>query len=171
MNQSLDALMGSIRRALREEILPELESDHARSQLAGVLDVLGKIESMVVWSPDVTREQLELLEKCMAQAAARITAAGCAGPAGIASAGASTPATQAVLQAALADAERRFALLTDWLFVAAGDLPAPFREELHDLLLTALRNTLKAQRRLVPTADFSSMTAPRQHAGAQGDST
>ena len=36
MNQSLDALMGSIQRALREEILPELASDHARSQLAGV---------------------------------------------------------------------------------------------------------------------------------------
>jgi hypothetical protein len=170
MNQPLDALMGSIRRALSEEILPELQSDHARSQLAGVLDVLGKVESMVVWSPDVTREQLELLETCLRQAAARIFAAGHTGPAGIALASPATPATDAALQAALVDAERRFALLTDWLFSPTRGLPAPLGEELHDLLRTALRNTLKAQRRLVPGADFSSMTAPRQQGGAQGDS-
>lgn len=169
MNQSLEALVGSMRRALSEEILPELQSDHARSQLAGVLDVLGKIESMVVWSPDVTREQLELLEDCLSQAVTRITAMGLAAPAGIAPAALVQPATQADLQAALADAERRFALLTDWLFAPPEDLPAPFIAELHELLRTALRNTLKAQRRLVPSADFSSMTAPRPQAGAQGD--
>lgn len=170
MNQSLEALMGSICRALREEILPELQSDHARSQLAGVLDVLGKVESMVVWSPDVTREQLDLLEACLAQAAARLAAADHAGPAGIAPAAPVSPETQAALQAALADAERRFALLTDWIFSLPAGLPTPLSEELHDLLRTALRNTLKAQRRLVPSADFSSMTAPRLQAGAQGDS-
>jgi hypothetical protein len=168
MNQSLEALMGSMRRALRDEILPELTSDHARSQLAGVLDVLGKVESMVVWSPDVTREQLELLDACLAQAATRITAAGHAGPTGMAPASPAKPATQAALQAALADAEHRFARLTDWLFAPPEDLPAPLVDELHELLRTALRNTLKAQRRLVPSADFSSMTAPRQPADAQG---
>jgi hypothetical protein len=170
MNQPLDALMGSIRRALREDILPELQSDHARSQLAGVLDVLRKVESMVVWSPDVTRVQLDLLEACLAQAAARIAAAGHTGPAGIAPASTARPATQAALQAALVDAERRFALLTDWLFSPPVGLPTPISEELHGLLRTALRNTLKAQRRLVPSADFSSMTAPRHPAGTQGDS-
>jgi hypothetical protein len=168
MNQSLEALVGSMRRALREEILPELLSDHARSQLAGVLDVLGKIESMVVWSPDVVREQLDLLDACLSQAADRITAMGLAAPAGTAPAARAHPATQAALQAALADAERRFARLTDWLFVPPADLPAPLADELHELLRTALRNTLKAQRRLVPSADFSSMTAPRQPADAQG---
>ncbi len=168
MNQSLEALMGSMRRALRDEILPELTSDHARSQLAGVLDVLGKVESMVVWSPDVTREQLELLDACLAQAAARITAAGHTGPTGMAPASPAKPATQAALQAALADVEHRFARLTDWLFAPPAELTAPLVDELHDLLRTALRNTLKAQRRLVPNADFSSMTAPRQPADAQG---
>lgn len=168
MNQSLEALMGSMRRALRDEILPELQSDHARSQLAGVLDVLGKVESMVVWSPDVTREQLELLDACLAQAAARITALGLAAPAGTAPAAQVKPAMQAALQAALTDAEHRFARLTDWLFVPPADLPAPLVDELHELLRMALRNTLKAQRRLVPSADFSSMTAPRQPADAQG---
>lgn len=168
MNQSLEALMGSMRRALREEILPELTSDHARSQLAGVLDVLGKVESMVVWSPDVTREQLELLDACLAQASARIAAAGHTGPTGIAPAPPAEPATPAALQAALTDAENRFARLTDWLFAPPEDLPALLVEELHELLRMALRNTLKAQRRLVPGADFSSMTAPRQPADAQG---
>lgn len=168
MNQSLEALMGSICRALREEILPELQSDHARSQLAGVLDVLGKVESMVVWSPDVTREQLDLLEACLAQAVALIAAAGHTGPAGIAPASPAKPTTQAALQAALVDAERRFARLTDWLFSPPGGLTQSLSEELHELLRTALRNTLKAQRRLVPNADFSSMTAPRQSADAQG---
>lgn len=171
MNQSLEALMGSIRRALQDEILPELESDHARSQMAGVLDVLGKIESMVVWSPDVTREQLELFEACLAQAAARFAAEGHVAPAGISCSSSSPPLTQSALESALADAERRFALLTDWLFAPLGGLPALFSNELHELLRTTLRNTLKAQRRLVPSADFSSMTAPRSSAGAQGDST
>lgn len=168
MNQSLEALVGSMRRALREEILPELLSDHARSQLAGVLDVLGKIESMVVWSPDVVREQLDLLDACLSQAAARITAMGLVAPAGTAPAARSHPATQAALQVALSDAERRFARLTDWLFAPPEHLPTPLVDELHELLRTALRNTLKAQRRLVPSADFSSMTAPRPSADAQG---
>lgn len=168
MNQSLEALMGSIGRALREEILPELQSDHARSQLAGVLDVIGKVQHMVVWSPDVAREQLDLLETCLAQAAARIAAAGEAAPAGLAPAAPLLNATQTDLQRALAQAERRFARLTDWLFVSPGELPAPLRAELHELLRTALRNTLKAQRRLVPSADFSSMTAPSPPADAQG---
>lgn len=170
MNQSLEPLMGSIRRALREEILPELASDHARSQLAGVLDVLGKVESMVVWSPDVSREQLDLLETCLSQAAERIAAAGHAAPAGFAPAPRVIPLKHTDLQAALADAERRFARLTDWLFSSPAGLPALCIEELHGLLRTTLRHTLKAQRRLVPSADFSSMTAPRQQAGKPGDS-
>lgn len=170
MNQSLEALVGSIRRALHEEILPELESDHARSQLAGVLDVLGKVESMVVWSPDVAREQLVLLETCIAQSMTRLAAAGYTPPHGIAATKTVAPATYGALQIALADTERRFALLTDWLFSPPSGLSMSCREALHDLLSTALRNTLKAQRRLVASADFSSMTAPRHLAGTQGDS-
>lgn len=168
MNQPLDALMGSICRALREEVLPELRSDHARSQLAGVLDVLGKVERMVVWSPDVAREQLELLEACLAQAAARLAAAGQAAPRGIAPPSPRPPVTQAALLAALADAERRFGLFTDWLFSPPAGLSTSLNHELHEQLRTALRHTLKAQRRLVPSADFSSMTAPRPAADTQG---
>jgi hypothetical protein len=171
MNQSLDALIGSMRRALREEILPELSSDHARSQLAGVLDVLGKIESMVVWSPDVVREQLDLLEGCLSQGVERLHAMGHAAPAGLASTAPQAPASQADLQAALADAERRVCQLIDWVFAAPGSMPAAHKDELHDMLRTALRNTLKAQRRVVPSADFSSMTAPRHPAGEPGDCT
>lgn len=171
MNQSLEALVGSMRRALREDILPELTSDHARSQLAGVLDVLGKLESMVVWSPDVAREQLELLETCLSKAANLIADAGQAGPAGAVPAVRSAPVTHAALQAGLADAERRFALWADWLFAPQKDLPPPVSDALHELLRTALRNTLKAQRRLVSSADFSSMTAPSPPAGAQGESS
>lgn len=163
MNQPLEALMGSIERALRDEILPELQSDHARSQLAGVLDVLGKVHHMAVWSPDVACEQLALLEACLAQAVARIAASGETPPADLVPAVPLPCATQADLQRALADAERRFARLTDWLFASPGE-----HAELHELLRTALRNTLKAQRRVVPSADFSSMTAPRPAADAPG---
>jgi hypothetical protein len=172
VNQSLQALVGSIRRSLREEILPELGSDHARSQLAGVLDILGKMESMVVWSPDVTREQLVLLDTCIADAMARITVAGLVGPADMDPSGiAASHENQATLEGALQDAERRFARLTDWLFDAPQHLPSALSDELHALLRMTLRSTLKAQRRLVPSADFSSMTAPRHPGGAQGDST
>ena len=172
MNQSIQALVGSIRRSLREEILPELASDHARSQLAGVLDILGKMESMVVWSPDVTREQLVLLDACMSDAMERIEAAGFAGPVDMRPSGTlEVHDNQVALEAALLDAERRFARLSDWLFDRPQDLPAALRDELHASLRTTLRNTLKAQRRLVPSADFSSMTAPRHPGGAQGEAT
>lgn len=171
MNQSLDALVGSMRRALREEILPELASDHARSQLAGVLDVLGKIASMVVWSPDVVREQIDLLDGCLTKAVDRVAAAGLRGPSDLAP-GAPQPAdTHAALLIALVDAESRFDRLTDWVFSPAAELTTPLRAELHELLRATLRNTLKAQRRLVPSADFSSMTAPRPQSDAQGAST
>lgn len=170
MNQSLEALMESMRRALRDEILPELASEHARSQLAGVLDVLGKVERMVVWSPDVTREQLDVLENCLSQAVILIAAAGHAAPDGLADAAPGSRETQIALQTALADAERRFALLTDWLFSPPPGISPPLGDELHALQRTTLRNTLKAQRRLVSSADFSSMTAPGQSPGAKGDS-
>ncbi|MDO8906568.1 hypothetical protein [Hydrogenophaga sp.] len=168
MNQSLEALMSSVCRALQEDILPELSSDHARSQLAGVLDVLDKVESMVVWSPDVVREQVDLIESCLSKAVVFIAASGHSAPSGIAADEPVNPATQTALLAALADAEYRFARFTDWLFSPPERLPGPLSVELHELLRTTLRNTLKAQRRLVPSADFSSMTAPRPQAGAKG---
>jgi len=171
MNQSLEALIGSMGRALREEILPELSSDHARSQLAGVLDVLGKIESMVVWSPGVLREQLDVIEACLRQATGRIAALGHAAPTGIEPGAGAPSVDQAELQAALADAERRMARLIDWVFSPPASMPAAGLHELHDLLRTTLRHTLKAQRRVVPRADFSSMTASRQPVGAIGEPT
>jgi len=58
MNFSLAALFQGARRALAEGVMPETTSDHARAQLAGVLDILGKLEGMVVWSPQAQAQQL-----------------------------------------------------------------------------------------------------------------
>ena len=55
MNGSLPALVEALRRALREEVAPDVAGDHARTQLAAVVDILGKLEAMIVWSPEAQR--------------------------------------------------------------------------------------------------------------------
>lgn len=157
MNRSLMGLLEGVRRSLRDDVQPELASDHARTQLAGVLDILGKLERLIVWSPDALREQLGVVEAGCAAIEARAAAAGHRPPA------ASHPALperllQADLVQALVHAEQRLVALTDWLFDPAAELPSALKRELNRLLRTALRSALVVERRLVSRADFSSMT-------------
>ncbi|MGE0097193.1 MAG: hypothetical protein AB7S86_02495 [Hydrogenophaga sp.] len=148
MNIELSQLIEALRRSLADEVRPELSTDHARGQLAAVLDILGKVERMAVWSPDAAAQQASVLAQGCAAFAARLALAGVELPP-------AAPAPAADLQAA----EARVMQLTDWLFDAGETLPAPLRDELDAILRQALREQLLVQRKLIPLTDFGAMTA------------
>jgi enamine deaminase RidA (YjgF/YER057c/UK114 family) len=161
MNQSLPGLLEGICRSLREDVQKELTTDHARTQLAGVLDILDKLERMIVWSPDAMRERLEAMRAGAAGIEARAVAAGFSPPAGAVvevSGAPARPLLQADLEHAMRQSDQHFAALTDWLFDDASALPPDLRSELDAQLRVTLAAALRIERRLVPRADFSSMT-------------
>ncbi len=160
MNQSLPKLIDSMRRALREEVQPELSTDHARSQLAGVLDILAKVERMLAWSPDVLREQLGILRSGDEAVMALAVRHGVTAPA-TAAAVTTTDAsmTQAELEQAVRAGEQRIAQLTDWLFDPATPVRGSVQAEVDATLRDTLRQLLVAERKLIPRADFGAMTA------------
>lgn len=164
MNQSLIGLLEGVRRSLRDDVQAELTSDHARTQLAGVLDILGKLERLVVWSPDALRERLDVIEAGCASIALRAVSSGHPPPPHALPA---LPALmrQADLEQALRRAEQRLAALSDWLFDPAAELPPALRRELDSALRATLRSALVVERRLVQRADFSSMTGAVARAG------
>lgn len=143
MTAGIKGLLRSLQRTLCEDVQPELQSDHALSQLAGAIDILGKLEPLVDWAPAPLEAQetplLDALER--AQDAAR--AAGC----------------PTVLVAGSTDARVRN--LIDLAFDKQTGLPPALVEEIHALLLSALRESVTAQRRLISKTDFSSMTSTR----------
>jgi hypothetical protein len=176
VNQSLPALVDGLLRSLREVVLPELQSDHARGQLAGVLDVLGKFERLLVWSPDLLRSQLETVQTGCSDIIARAAAAGVVVPTAIgpesitqpnlkSATGSTTeptsmPLQQADLELALIEAEQRLIALTDWLFEPSNALTTDIRVELDRLMRETLRSTLMSERRLITRADFTAMNSP-----------
>lgn len=157
MNQPLPTLIESLRRALIATVQPELTSDHARSQLAGVVDVLAKVERMLVWSPDVLIEQLEIARDGLEAFAART---GRAAPPAIPM----RPLRHAELEQALREAGAMTASHADWLLDPATKLAPATRKELDALLRETIRGQLLAERRLIPRADFGAMTAGAQRA-------
>lgn len=158
MKQSLPELVRAARIALGEAVQPELTSDHARSQLAGVLDILAKLERMVVWSPEALREQATLLQGGCDAFNARLAAEGMKLPAF------SIPA-DAPAQAQARAAEAHVMQLTDWLFDPSHAIADATRADLDRILQQALRQALIVERKLIPLTDFTAMstaaTAPK----------
>ena len=147
MNSELLALFRSMIASLHANVRPHVASEHARLQLAAVLDVLGKLQGMTCWSPDALHEQAEALqagtrafEAHAAEACVELPVPPQGGPGG------------------LPRAEARAVQLADWLF-ENPTLPAPLRTELDALLRAALRQQLLAERKRTPLTDFSAMTA------------
>jgi len=154
MNFSLAALFQGARRALTEGVLPDTTSDHARAQLAGVLDILGKLEGMVVWSPQAQAQQLVALKHGCGAFAARAAEASEAVPAFTAVEGAG-------IDDELRAAEAQVMQLTNWLFDSSRVLDANVREELDAILRDAMREQLRVERKMIPLTDFASMTATK----------
>ena len=147
MTVSVATLIEALSRSLRDVVQRELTSDHSRSQLAGVLDILAKLEHMTDWLPAMLQEERDALARGLAAIDESLTAAGVVLPADAA----------AVPDASAAAYDERTRRLVDWRFEA--DIAPGLRAEIDSMLRTSLRESVAAQRRRIPRADFSSMTA------------
>ena len=147
MNIALPALIEALRCSLRDAVQPELQSDHSRSQLAGVVDILGKLERMADWIPALERDEQAALDAGLDAVAGLAASAQVSLPDGARPVAGDTPERS----------QQRIRLVTDWLFEA--DIAPGVRDEMEARLRSALRDSLAAQRSLIPRADFSSMTA------------
>src|SRR6185312_1406618 len=121
MTTHLPHLLDAIRRTLREAVAPEVASDHARSQLAAIDDILGKLAGMTVWSPQADEAQAHALrtgiEQFRSQAAGAPSVPALPQPA----VAADVPALQV--------AEADISALVDWLDRARDALaPTVFSE-------------------------------------------
>lgn len=149
MNITVAALLQAARRSLAEAVRPELQSDHALSQLAAVQDVLGKLERMADWASVIATEEAAALASGLAAFETRAADAGLvcpfAAPGSVAS---------------LADLKARSRECADWLFTTVP--PGALRDELDALLRAALREAVAAERRHVPRTDFSAMTGSKE---------
>ena len=146
MNGPLAPVVRSLSRALRESVLPELQTDHARSQLAGVLDILSKLESMSDWLGEMQDDEEAALRQGLTAIAARARQAQVEPPREV------PDGAQA-----LAAAQQHARDIADWLL--NPELAPALRSELDGMLLASLRQAALAQRRRIPRTDFSSMTA------------
>lgn len=151
MEMSVVGVMEAMRSSLAGAVLPELQTDHARGQLAGVLDVMGKLERMMDWAPAMLQEEARPLQDVLVAVTARLAASGHPLP---------TEISAGEREDALALCENRVRDLCDWLFEQEGvSLPRPLRDELHAMLSAAMRQSLTGQRNRIPRADYSSMTS------------
>ena len=155
MNISLCQLTLALRCALEENVKPELQTDYARSQLAAVQDILGKLERMAVWSPDVQAQQVNVLLQACADFKATAVRLGV-----------DLRLPEALLSGtdgtSLRDAEAQLMQFTDWLFDSGETLARPINSELDRILRQALREQLVIQRKLIPLTDFGAMTSASQ---------
>ncbi len=152
MNIELATLIHALRVTLQDEVRPELSTDYARGQLAAVNDILSKLETMAVWSPDAATQQAQVLIDGSAAFLVTLAKAGVT---------LSLPAPELASSAegALRSAETKAVQLSNWLFDHGAVLPQPIRDELDAILRQALRQQLLIQRKLIPLTDFGAMTA------------
>jgi hypothetical protein len=152
MNIALSQLVQALRRTLDDNVRPELHTDHARGQLAAVQDILGKLETMAVWSPDAVAQQTAVLLQACADFRAAVAHAGV---------DLRLPETSPASRddEALQGAEMQLMQLTDWLFDAGAALARPLQAELDAILRQAMREQLVIQRKLIPLTDFGAMTS------------
>jgi hypothetical protein len=161
MNQELASLLAGMRNALRDDVLSEVRGAHARGQMAGVIDILQKLERMVVWSPDVLGEELAILERGVGAIGALARDHGRQYAPSRPDAELARPLTHSELESRVATARRRLIELTDWLFDPANGLPGARREAIDAVLRATIRDAMGPQRRLTPRADFAGMAGAR----------
>jgi hypothetical protein len=150
MNTDAAALLAAARRALQAAVRPELHSDHARSQLAGVLDILAKLERMTDWAPALLDDEACLLAQAEHALAQRAATHGLALP----------PSDEGVPLHPRQARHSRARQLSDWVFdtVPAG----PAQRDLEALWRAGLHEAVRAERRHVPRTDFSAMTESKE---------
>jgi hypothetical protein len=157
MRQSLPGLIKALCDNLQTEVLPDLGSDHARVQLAGVLDTLAKLAPMISWSPDSLHEQLASMQVGINDILERARQTGYSPPECVMP-DPSNIENQQALEHAVRHGEQVCADLTDWLFDSIHSLPATLHHELDARLRQTMRDALASERRLIAKADFTAMT-------------
>jgi len=160
MNQTLIGLVQGMQRALRDDVLPELATEHARCQLFGVLEVLGKLGHLAVWSPDLLRQQAQAMADGIAalEVHGAPSAAHDVQPPAEKDGAADAPGVHARLEREVQAGERRLQELIDWIFDPANGLDDNARAEADKLLRETLRKTLVIERNVLPRVDFSAMS-------------
>jgi hypothetical protein len=161
MNAKLSDLLSGMRRALRDDVLSEVHSAHARGQLAGVIDILHKLERMVVWSPDMLGEELAILEHGVGAIGALVREYGRPDALLQPAAELTRPLSQSELESRVGAARRRLMELTDWLFDPANPLSAAQKKTIDVVLRATIRDAMGPQRRLTPRADFAGMAGAK----------
>jgi hypothetical protein len=145
MNGSVPALLSAARRALVQTVQPALQDEHARSQLAAIIDLLAKLERLADWSPAVVQEERGALMAAVAKVQATAAAAGVSAP--------HLNDSQDSVEAARALVRK----LSDWAFDEVA--PGPVQEQLERELREGLRAAVAAERRHVARTDFSKLTS------------
>jgi hypothetical protein len=161
MNLKLGDLLSGMRSALRDDVLSEVHSAHARGQMAGVIDILHKLERMVVWSPDMLGEELAILEHGLRAIGALMREYGRPDALSQPDAERARPLSQSELESRVEAARRRLMELTDWLFDPANPLSAAQTKTIDALLHATIRDSMGPQRRLIPRADFVGMAGAK----------
>lgn len=144
--------LAAIRSALHDDVLSELKSEHARSQLLGAIEVLDKLQGLMEWAPDMLTEQAAALE---------------AGSDRLRTEAGDRP-DQPVKPAPAADTgdvedrvraeSGHMAEWVDWLYAQDGDLGAERLRALELLVRDGVQAALAAERRRISSSDYSSMT-------------
>ncbi len=151
MNITFARLVEALCQTLQDNVRPELQTDHARGQLAAVLDILGKLGSMAVWSPEAAAQQAAVLTRACADVRARLLDAGIELQL--------PPVAAGDQDDALAAAQAHLIQITDWLFDAGPALPGPVHAGVDAIVRQAMRQQLIIQRKLIPLTDFGAMTS------------
>ena len=147
---NLVKLLEAARLALADDVLPEIISDHARSQLAGVLDILSKFERTVTWSTDNLLERQKIIEAGLAAITECANRAGYPPPPPPLLAATVSPLSrQSDFEQAVNRAEQQLSGMADWLFGSGTALPSDLRNEVDAILRQTLRDDLIVERRLI----------------------
>lgn len=152
MNVQFSSVLSALRGVLREEVVPELTSDHALAQTVAVIDILDKLSGLADWSSDLLRGKIAELETGTVEFRTRAADLGLTTVPGPADA---TPTTQEELAQRLTALNRDVVALTDWLFDLPDPLPADDLRALQMILRNAIQAAQAEERRLITLSDFS----------------
>jgi hypothetical protein len=142
----------AIRAALQRDVLGELSSEHARSQLLGAIDVLDKLEGLVEWSPEMLDEQIAALSAGSARLSAQTHGLPGPRPAGTDAVDPGSPEGRLGVEAGLV---RDW---VDWLYAHRAELDPETSRALERVIRDVIQATLAAERRRIQASNYSSMT-------------
>lgn len=144
--------LAAIGTALRDDVLAELTSEHARSQLLGAIEVLDKLQGLMEWSPEMRREQIAALRAGSDRLRAETAGIAGAPPRPADAAG------DAGLEASLGAEAGHMGEWTDWLYAHRDALGADRARTLEMLVRDVIQAALAAERGRISASDYSSMT-------------